>query len=997
METAADISKQRCSCGSASFRCWCLDCNEALCYDCLSAHRRVTLTRSHRILNQPPAGDVSTPPIKFCRLHPSEPLKLFCFTCNQLTCRDCQLAAHMNHRYQFVKEALNNVKQQLEEVVQPITAQRDTVRRSLMDMKIRLQDIVDSRSNLKSELEGSFNIVVKHLSKRMQDILKQAEELCLSEFEGIKKRMTKMKQLWQNQQLVTDIVEEARNTNDLSALMTYLAQVKYQLKERPDLDVSPPQIMSHLKVVTDRTSLEAVLNFGALDVSWIPFSVSPTSNQKTPNAASSSPTTLVGPTPPYRPLPQTRNTFDSPVAPVPVSCSSTSSKSLSSKLRLSPFSSSTVIPTTSTCLAPSCVTLPQNGNTWDNDSPVPVNCPSTSRKLSSNQFSHPSSSSPGANQSKTPLTTIAPVTSTQTVQQPSFTNNSRLVWHLTNPTSGNLLPVSVHHPPSADPSPVFQLIQPSLDLNKPPAPQNQNQSNAILLSNTQTPNNASCFTLFSVMPQFPMLLSPTSPGNTSPEHQKSLMGIISPQTLPVTTKGNPISGGPSGTALHQPLKDIRFTTTSSPLSSHQCLTPDISPHSSLKDQQQSPVVRAVADSACNRNIQLVAAKRPEPAENEPTSTVSEEPAPAGERYVFYRKTAEPKPSPEVSDTEPEPEEPKPASEVSDTEPEPEPAPEVSDTETEQSSMIGHLDYIMGQWQPRVSLSQLPVTPPHPGCPDPCFGPVTGDSEDEIYLKEMREDTQTHAGEVTDDIIAELPSSPESPVTLVTVSCSACQSASSSIICSFCGRGFHRDCHDPPVGPDLRSEWICTLCQDLFDSSDPFSSDRPPRPQSPCLSLWDQRRCERLLLYLKVEGCTRLSQSQLILMSERLSLRRSPWYQTAAEFLCDVWSLFEDALQDDDVLNRLQENIRSRFAAELMSPSSRDTNGGKPTVGPLVNSMSDGLQAAEGLKGPKVVSEEQEVTITKVKETRKRLRHLLEASWFKRRKTEDKTPPGSSGN
>ncbi|KAK9514446.1 hypothetical protein VZT92_027912 [Zoarces viviparus] len=900
METAADISKQRCSCGSASFRCWCLDCNEALCYDCLSAHRRVTLTRSHRILNQPPAGDVSTPPIKFCRLHPSEPLKLFCFTCNQLTCRDCQLAAHMNHRYQFVKEALNNVKQQLEEVVQPITAQRQTVRRSLMDMRIRLQDIIDSRSNLKRELEESFNIVVKHLSKRMQDIMKQAEELCLSEFEGIMKRMMKMKDLWQNQQLVTDIVEEARNTNDLSALMTYLAQVKCQLKERPDLDMSPPQIMSHLKVVTDRTSLEAILNFGALDVSWIPFSVSPTSNQRTPNASSSSSTPLVWPTPPYRPLPQTRNTFDSPVAPVPVSCSSISSKSLSSKLRLSPFSSSTVIPTT--CLAPSCVTLPQNGNTWDNDSSVPVNCPSTSRKLSSNQFSHPSSSSPGVNQSKTLLTTVTPVTSTQTAQQPSFTNNSRLVWHLTNPTSGNLPPVSVHHPPSADPSPVFRLVQPSLDLNKPPAPQNQNQSNAILLSNTQTPNNASCFTLFSVMPQFPMLLSPTSPGNTLPEHQKSLMGIISPQTLPATTKGNPISGGPSGTALHQPLKDIRFTTTSSPPSSHQCLTADISPHSSLKDQQQSPVVRAVADSACNRNIQPVTAKRPEPAENEPTSTVSEEPAPAGER----------------------------------------------------------------------------------------------DSEDEIYLKEMREDTQTHAGEVTGDI-AELPS-PESPVTLVTVSCSACQSASSSIICSFCGRGFHRDCHDPPVGPDLRSEWICTLCQDLFDTSDPFSSDRPPRPQSPCLSLWDQRRCERLLLYLKVEGCTRLSQSQLTLMSERLSLRRCPWYQTAAEFLCDVWSLFEDASQDDGVLNTLQEDLRSRFAAELMSPSSRDTNGGKPPVGPLVNSnMSDGLQAAEGLKGPKVVSEEQEVTITKAKETRKRLRHLLEASWFKRRKMEDKTPPGSSGN
>ncbi|XP_035529106.1 E3 ubiquitin-protein ligase TRIM33-like [Morone saxatilis] len=146
---------------------------------------------------------------------------------------------------------------------------------------------------------------------------------------------------------------------------------------------------------------------------------------------------------------------------------------------------------------------------------------------------------------------------------------------------------------------------------------------------------------------------------------------------------------------------------------------------------------------------------------------------------------------------------------------------------------------------------------------------------------------------------EPPPSPESPVTLVMVSCSACGSANASIICSACGRGFHRDCHVPPVGPHMWSEWICSLCQDLSDPSDPYSSDRPQRPQSPCLGLQDQRRCESLLLYLKVEGCSRLSESgfvwsQLTLSSERLTLHRRPSYQTAAEFLSDIWILLRDA-------------------------------------------------------------------------------------------------------
>lgn len=40
----------------------------------------------------------STAPTKFCRVHPSEALKLFCFTCSQFTCRDCQLMDHKSHR-----------------------------------------------------------------------------------------------------------------------------------------------------------------------------------------------------------------------------------------------------------------------------------------------------------------------------------------------------------------------------------------------------------------------------------------------------------------------------------------------------------------------------------------------------------------------------------------------------------------------------------------------------------------------------------------------------------------------------------------------------------------------------------------------------------------------------------------------------------------------------------------------------------------------------------
>ena len=46
---------------------------------------------------------------KTCALHPGEPLKLFCDTCDRLTCRDCQLLEHKDHRYFFLEEGANKV------------------------------------------------------------------------------------------------------------------------------------------------------------------------------------------------------------------------------------------------------------------------------------------------------------------------------------------------------------------------------------------------------------------------------------------------------------------------------------------------------------------------------------------------------------------------------------------------------------------------------------------------------------------------------------------------------------------------------------------------------------------------------------------------------------------------------------------------------------------------------------------------------------------------
>ncbi|TDH11195.1 hypothetical protein EPR50_G00058270 [Perca flavescens] len=997
------ISQQCSSCDAPAARCWCVDCNEALCDVCVSAHRRVTVTRSHRILNQPQEGGVSTCPTKFCRLHPSEPLKLFCFTCNMLTCRDCQLTAHMNHRYQFVSEALDSLKKELEDCVRPISKQRDAAWKSLQDMETRLRDIADSESNLSSELQRSYLFLTQQIKTRMEDILKNVKTVCETETQLIQTKMNKLKQLLKDQDSVAKFTENAQNSNDVSTLTAYNVQIKSHVKAFHNLNLSPPQRMSQLWVSTDKVSLEAILNFGRLNVNWVPFSVSNTSNQNAPSSSSSSPTpsspSLTSPSssspcpPPLGgPSPQTR-TLVSP----PATCSSTTSTSYPSQTFLSTSSSPSLVPPPPDHLAPSQKTIsdqfvtppPRTANT---DSPVPPNCPATSWKSSSNQQSLPPTAS---NHSKA----LMPASTTQTGQHPKKRRQT----------------VSDSENSQRPRFAVLELVQQPLVAQQP-------ATAAVLLSNTQSAYQVSCFALLAAA----LPLRQIAPGNTGPEPQKSLMGTIVPVSTPgqltpvpascpippAPTTGNQISVVPSPAAVprqtqekeqHQRLKEVNSSSTShaASRSCEQRLSPDIDPRpSSPKQQQQqnNPVVRAMADSACDGGVQQFAPRRQEPAENEPTSTMSEELAPAGEpsaadesdRDAEEREVTESEAEASETDTGvsnrgAEPEISDGDAGVSDRDAE-KPEPVVSDGEAGiLDGDNGMSDCSSSQWQPRVSLFRLPVLSQRHKRPLPSFRLIAGEADDEIYLEEMSQETTSLSDDVTDDSADDIGtlSPPGSPLAVQMVACSACRLANASIICMSCGRGFHQDCHIPPVRPDIMSDWICSLCQDLSDPSDPFLSHRPQRPASLGLSLLNQRRCEKLLLLLKVKASSRLSEAHLDWMKDRLT-RGSPAYQTAADFLSDVRRLFRDAAPGDFFLNNLQKRMKSLSAAFMAEE--------KSTAG--ANVAAD---APESERSKVTAREEPEVMSyeARLKETRKRLREaLMDGSHSKRRKTEP--PPEDSG-
>ena len=58
----------------------------------------------------------STKPVS-CVKHPSEDIKLYCKTCQQLICRDCTLVEHRSHDYHFTNQERQCFEEALEKVV----------------------------------------------------------------------------------------------------------------------------------------------------------------------------------------------------------------------------------------------------------------------------------------------------------------------------------------------------------------------------------------------------------------------------------------------------------------------------------------------------------------------------------------------------------------------------------------------------------------------------------------------------------------------------------------------------------------------------------------------------------------------------------------------------------------------------------------------------------------------------------------------------------------
>ncbi|CAF0861993.1 unnamed protein product [Adineta ricciae] len=226
-ENAANGLFSHCSnCEEGNVADWyCDNCVDWLCTQCKNAHARVRLTKDHTVTQK------STEEAKqirkmmsnerlLCQIHKEELARNFCQDCQTLTCDECQITQHKNHRYSFIDEAVQNQKSNLQSLVNKVR-----------DVRLMLNKIQATRSQQRSEIDQTEQRVIDDIklfglnmitevSKACKQLINDTTAVCNQARTQFVEKNTRFEQYLQNMDHSLDFVNDALTTGSKTAFLT---------------------------------------------------------------------------------------------------------------------------------------------------------------------------------------------------------------------------------------------------------------------------------------------------------------------------------------------------------------------------------------------------------------------------------------------------------------------------------------------------------------------------------------------------------------------------------------------------------------------------------------------------------------------------------------------------------------------------------------------------------------------------------------------------------
>ncbi|XP_056629753.1 E3 ubiquitin-protein ligase TRIM33-like [Diorhabda sublineata] len=258
----ADMKCSNCS-DDAVATSYCTDCSEFICDNCVQAHQRLKITKDHTIkpkedgLVELHSVSNGGPANLFCMIHPHEKLSLFCETCDKLTCRDCQLIEHREHKYKFTNEIASEAKKFIAEMLKDVGYKRALLTSAMKVIDDRQNLITDKKGALVNEITQLVVKLTNTINVRGKQLIAKLSEVCESKQKTLQEKKVALEQLSKMTDHCIEFTQHAlTNGSDMALLFSkklmteHLKRIKCKRADIPNPEI-PVRIHLALDKVPD--------------------------------------------------------------------------------------------------------------------------------------------------------------------------------------------------------------------------------------------------------------------------------------------------------------------------------------------------------------------------------------------------------------------------------------------------------------------------------------------------------------------------------------------------------------------------------------------------------------------------------------------------------------------------------------------------------------------------------------------------------------------------
>nr|CAH7723760.1 unnamed protein product [Callosobruchus chinensis] len=264
-ESAGATQKPELKCSSCSddavATSYCADCSEFICDNCVQAHQRLKITKDHTIKPKEEGIMESNsvtigvgPNSMFCQQHPHEKLSLFCETCDVLTCRDCQLIEHREHKYKFTNEIASEAKKFIGEMLKDVGYKRALLTSAMKVIDDRQNLITEKKHALVKEITQLVVKLTNTINVRGKQLVSKLSEVCDSKHKTLHEKKQALEQLSKMTDHCISFTQYALDNGSDMALLYSKRQVTEHLKriKCKRADIPNPEIPVRIHLALDK-------------------------------------------------------------------------------------------------------------------------------------------------------------------------------------------------------------------------------------------------------------------------------------------------------------------------------------------------------------------------------------------------------------------------------------------------------------------------------------------------------------------------------------------------------------------------------------------------------------------------------------------------------------------------------------------------------------------------------------------------------------------------